>query len=105
MKQILFICLLGIGTLLPTTEAKSNITNVFKKVDVHVVTGVLYSTSQSTDGIINHVEIYDSGMSLVAYQMGNSTYSCTVDLSDLNPGLYTAKVYCTNTTHTECFTY
>lgn len=106
MKQILFACLLGMGALLPATEAKSNMVIVVKKkVDIHIMGNVLYATSQGSDGTITRVEVYDTSMNLLVLQTGNGTYTCSVDLSDLNPGQYIAKVVCANTTHTEGFTY
>lgn len=106
MKQILFACLLGMGALLPATEAKSNVISIVKKkVDIHIMGNVLYATSQGTDGTITRVEIYDTNMNLLVLQTGNGTYACYADLSDLNPGQYIAKVICANTTHTEGFTY
>lgn len=105
MKQILFACLLGTGALLPTSEVKSSIVSVFKKVDIHVTAGVLYATSQGTDGTITRIEVYDTNMNLLLLQTGTGTYACSIDISDLNPGQYVAKVVCTSTTHTEGFTY
>ena len=106
MKQILFACLLGMGALLPAAEAKSNVISIVKKkVDIHLMGNVLYATSQGSDGTITRIEIYDTSMNLLLIQTGSGTYACFIDLSDLNPGQYVAKVVCANTTHTEGFTY
>lgn len=106
MKQILIACLLGIGALLPSNEVKSSVVHFFKKVDIHVSSCVLFATSQGGDGPISRLEVYDTGtMQLLLVENSCGGYSCSIDLSDLNPGQYTAKVYCANTTHTEGFAY
>ncbi|HRG87527.1 MAG TPA: Ig-like domain-containing protein [Chitinophagales bacterium] len=105
MKRILFACLLGAGTLLPSTEAKSSVVYFSKVVDVTISGWVLTAISQTEDGVINKIEVYHNGtMELVLYQAcGGTGYSCNLDVSDLASGTYTAKVYCTNTVYTEQF--
>ncbi|MFM2306538.1 MAG: hypothetical protein RLZZ367_1207 [Bacteroidota bacterium] len=107
MKQILLAALLSAGALLPSNEAKSSAVYSFHRVvDVTISGWVLNAFSQSENGVINQIEIYQNGtMTLVLYQAcGGSGYSCSVDLSDLADGTYTAKVYCTNTVYSEQFT-
>lgn len=106
MKQILIACLLGIGALLPTTEVKSSVISYYKKVDIHVLGGVLFATSQAGDGAISKLEVRDAATNaLLLMENSCGGYSCSLDISDLSSGTYVAKVYCANTTHTEAFNY
>jgi hypothetical protein len=105
MKQILIACLLGMGTLLPTSEAKSNaIINFIRTVNIHISGWVLIADSGTEDGTISKIEIYklSTGQKVLTQACSNG-YSCEVNIVNLEPGNYSAKIICQYTTQTRQF--
>lgn len=103
MKQILIACLLGIGTLLPSTEVKSSIVNYARTVNIHIDSWVLYADSQTEDGTISKIEVYRLSTGEKVRQQFCSGYSCSVNLNGLPAGNYSAKVICQYVTTTYQF--
>lgn len=105
MKKQLMVCLLGIGLLLPESKANSSGVKYFfnRIVDCNLQGYDLLVTSDTEDGSINKVEIYNSSTQQLEMTEYSSGYSCSVDVGDLEKGEYEAKVYCTYTTYTERF--
>lgn len=103
MKQILIVCLLGIGMLLPSQEVKSS--EPYRRiVDVHIDFPALIADSDTEDGTISKIEIYKVSTGEKVRQTFCSGYSCSINLSGLPAGNYNAKVICQYTTYTQGFT-
>lgn len=103
MKAVLIALCLTICILPQATKAHSSFINLCKVVDVTITGWVLYATAATEDGEITKLEVFKLSNGEKVRSQNCSGYSCNVSLSGLPSGLYSAKVYCKNTTYTEQF--
>lgn len=103
MKQILIVCLLGMGLLLPQNKVTAKEFYTKRIVDVWIEGAVLTANSDAYTGGITEVQIYNSSDQKVLAQSCGGGYSCQVSLSGLPGGTYRAKVTTTLTTYNEYF--
>lgn len=92
MKKILIVCLLGISSLLLQAKAVGNVPPFFRIVNSTIEGWVFVVNSDETSGTISDIKIYDGNQKLVA-ETSCVSYDCSIDLTGLAAGTYTAKVY------------
>lgn len=112
MKQIFTICLLGMGILLPNNPATAKEilkgkhslhSREHKKIiDIWIEGDALLAESDAGSGSITVVKIFNSKNVKVMEQAGYG-FSCAVDVSPLQNGVYSAKVFTASTQYTEVF--
>ena len=97
MKKVLFLCLLGVGVLLPTGQAKSSVIVQARVVTVHVEGWALTANSDAESGTINQIQVFNLTTGLLVREETCGGYSCAVSLVGLPPAIYIAYVTTTNT--------
>lgn len=105
MKQILIVCLLGIGLLLPSTtitakEFPSKEISKKRIVDIWMEGDAAHITSDASTGTLVTCKIWDPGKHLVL-QESISGYADDVDVSGLSSGYYSIQVFTTLTVYSE----
>ena len=103
MKRILISCLLGIGLLLPALNAKSNFISAKKIINVFIEGYVLFASSDTKTGTLQHIDIYDADMQELLYTQKCGSSNCQVDLTKLPSGNYEAEIYAANGTQLKAF--
>lgn len=92
MKRIIIVCLLGISGLLSQAKAIGSVPPSIHIVNSTIEGWVFVVNSDETSGTISEIKIYDGNQKLVA-ETSCTSYDCSIDLTGLAPGTYTAKVY------------
>lgn len=106
MKQILMVCLLGMGLLLPVTKVNSSVVNQFvhRVIDITMDGFVLFATSDSNTGTITQIKVWNNVSHKLELTQSCSGYACSVYVGGLPSGAYIAKVFTTNSFYTYEFT-
>lgn len=104
MKRILFACLLGLATLLPTNKIAAEKNFFHRIIDIYIEGIVLIANSDESSGKLVSISIYNSSNQVVLSQYCGD-YSCGITLSSLRHGNYRAHVVAANDTYDEYFTY
>ena len=104
MKRILFACLLGMASLLPSNKisAATPSAAASRIIDCYVQGIVLIATSDESTGTLVSITIFNTSNQ----EVRNTTcsgYSCSVSLVNLRSGHYTAHVVATNGSYNEEF--
>ncbi len=104
MKRILFVCLLGMASLLPSNKitAATPSAAASRIIDCYVEGAILLATSDESTGTLISITIFNASNQEVRYQ-NCSGYSCSVSLVNLRSGHYTAHVVATNGSYNEEF--
>lgn len=105
MKRILFVCLLGMASLLPSNKisAATPAAAIHRTIDCYLEGMVLLATSDESSGTLVSITIFNASNQEVRYTTC-SGYSCSVSLANLRAGHYTAHVVATNGSYNEEFT-
>lgn len=94
MKSLMFFLLFG-ATMLFTKASTTPGNGTKRVVDCALEDYILIATSQTEDGAIIKVQIFNS-LNQLKLEEDCGGHSCHVDVSDLKSGTYTAKVFTTN---------
>lgn len=87
MKNILLACLLGIGTLLPTSEVKSSIVkNISKIIDIGIEQNILSANSGESDGKLKEIQIYDISTGRIVSSTPCEGFSTYISIAELPSG-------------------
>ena len=87
MKQILMLCLIGMGLLLPTTKISSAGYSFFhRSVDVNIEGRSLLASSDTEDGPLTEIDIYNNSTKELIESRACSGYSWTLNLSSFAKG-------------------
>ena len=99
MKKLLFVCLLGLGMLLPSTTVTAKESVKHRIVDIGLEGYVLTANSEKEDGTIDLIEVRKLPDGKLMASEGCNDYTCSVDISGLPSGSYVVKVFATYTTY------
>lgn len=104
MKRILFVCLLGMASLLPSNKITAATPSAAASciIDCYIEGAVLLATSDESTGTLISITIFNASNQEVRHQ-NCSGYSCSVSLVNLRSGHYTAHVVATNGSYNEEF--
>ncbi len=102
MKQILLVCLMGMGLLCPIAKVNSSVVNPFvhRIVDCTLDGAVLYGTSDSGTGTITQMKVWNNVSHKLELTQSCSGYACSLYVGGLPSGDYIAKVFTASTSFT-----
>jgi hypothetical protein len=103
MKKVLLAALLGLGTLLPSTEAKSSMIVQHRIISITIEGNWLRASSDASSGNISQIQIYKVSTGELVRTQSCDGYSCSISISGLPTGLYVANVIATNATSKKQF--
>lgn len=91
------------GLLLPAINQAARNFLYHRIIDVYIEEYVLIASSGSDDGPLTHINIRQTSNNELVLSQDLSGYSASVDISGLNSGSYTARVYTSVKNYTEVF--
>jgi hypothetical protein len=103
MKKVLLACLLGLGTLATSTEAKSSMVVQHRIISITIEGWVFRANSDQSSGPIETIQIYNVLTGVLVRSQSCDSYSCSVSLTGLPFGLYVGNVITTNGTAKKSF--
>lgn len=103
MKKLLLASLLGLGLLLPSTNAIAKESAKHRKLDIGIEGYVLLANAEKSDGPIRKMEVRQMSDGKLMITQESYSYSSSVDISSLPKGYYVVKVFAEETSYSEQF--